>query len=636
MAFRVVSRVGWTLSAALFATILASLRHVDHVGSAALVFLALLVLVCAWRPLAGFEIAAALIPVAGFLAVRPPAQWNFAVGWAEAVACAALAGLSLDAARTAGARRVPVAVGAPAFLFGMVVVSSMIASLGVNALKLGPGFTDALRTQLVREYFVDIRGFLALHAGMLLLEGTVLFALAARLIAAPASELASRDAPDRRLRRIAAALVTGAALAAMLNVAKLWQAAARSDSVWNALIDLSRELRWNAHYADYNAAGSYFVMALLVAVGLAVLMPARRVRWGACAALVAAALWLTGSRAAYVSGVLGLAAAVLATRVRGARHGLVVAGAIGFVAVALVAMIAALAPERGNQQSALISMDVRLGMAQVGARMIASRPLFGVGLGGFTQRAGDYSPPELLAKFPVASRENAHNNFIQVAAELGLVGGVLFTALVAAALFAAARRSRDNAFLLLVTAGLLSFVVSWLGGHPLLVPEPAYVFWIFLGAAAGAALSPVHPPSRQARTAVAVCAVAIALTVPWRMGAMMDDANLEHLGIGVSPHWQVGLDDVRYREATGHATLFAPAGTGFKLRVNPRTDRVLTLEVKLDGRLANVVTVLPNTWNQLSLPARTDPASARYVRLDLRLIDADETRIWITKIEPMQ
>lgn len=629
----VLSRAGWILSAAVFATILASLRHVDYAGPVPVALLALVTLLCALRPLAGLEIVAALIPVAWFLFVR---RWNFAVGWAEAAACAAIVGLSIDAARTAGTRRVPFTVSAPAFLFGLVVVGSTIASLGVHALRLGPGFTDALWTQLVREYFVDVRGFPALHAGLLLLEGTILFALAARLVAEPAADAASVAAAGRRLRRISVTLAIGAALAAMLNLGRLFQSALRGDSFLSALVDLARQHRLNVHYADHNAAGSYFVMAALVALGLAVLMPARRAAWGACAALIAAALWLTSSRAAFVAGVLGVATVVLAERIRGARRGLVVAIAIAIVALGLAGAITALAPQRGNQQSAFLSMDVRLGMAQVGARMIATRPAFGVGLGEFTARAGEFTPPELVAKFPVASQENAHNNFIQVAAELGLVGGVLFTWVVAAALFAAMRHSRGHPFMRLVTAGLLAFVISWLGGHPLLVPEAAYIFWILLGAAAGASLPAVRPSSRQARAAVAACAVAIAVTLPWRMRAMMDDANLEHLGIGVSRHWQLGPDDARYREAIGHATLFAPTGSAFKLRVNPRTDGVLNLELKLDGRVADVVTVLPNTWNQLSLPARTQATSARYARLDLRLIGAGQTRMWITKIEPIQ
>jgi hypothetical protein len=322
--------------------------------------------------------------------------------------------------------------------------------------------------------------------------------------------------------------------------------------------------------------------------------------------------------------------------VRAARHGFIAAGVIACVALALVATIAALAPQRGNQQSPNLAVETRIGMAQVGARMIATRPVFGIGLGQFARRSGEFSPPELVAKFPVAINENAHNNFIQVAAELGLVGGILFTWLVAAALFAAARRARDDRFVLLVTAGLLAFVVSWIGGHPLLVPEPAYVFWILLGTVAGASLQSQGSWPAGAKAAVAVCAIALALTVPWRIGVVMDEAELEHVGIGVSRAWQLGPDDTRYREATGHATLFAPAGTGFKFRVNPRADRVLKLEVKLDGRVADVVTVLPNAWNDLSLPARTQPSSARYARLDLRLIDADEIRIWITKIEPVQ
>jgi O-antigen ligase len=629
----VLSRAGWILSAAVFATILASLRHVDYVGLVPVALLALLALLCALRPLAGLEIVAALIPVAWFLAAR---RWNYAVGWAEAVACAAIVGLSIDAARTAGARRVPFTVSGPALLFGLVVVGSMIASLGVHALRLGPGFTDALWTQMVREYFVDERGFPALHAGMLLLQGTLLFALAARLIAAPAAPSGSPEAAERRLRRLAANVAIGAALAAMLNVGKLVQSALRGDTFVGTLLDLSQQHRWNVHYADFNAAGSFFVMAALAALALAVAVPARRAAWAGGAVLVTAALWLTGSRAAYVAGVLGLAAALLAARVRSVRHGLAAATLTGLGAIALVAVIAALAPQRGNQQSSVLALDTRVGMAKVAAAMIATRPAFGIGLGEFPERAGEFIPPDLAAKFPVAFQENAHNNFLQIAAELGLVGGVFFTWLVAAALFVALRRSRGNPFTLLVTAGLLAFVISWLGGHPLLVPEAAYVFWILLGAAAGAALSPPRPTSRRATAAIAVCAVAIALTVPWRMRAMMDEANLEHVGIGVSLHWQLGPDDVRYREATGHATLFAPARSAFKLRVNPRADGVLKLELKLDGRVADVVTVLPNTWTQLSLPARTHAASARYARFDLRLIDGDQTRMWITKIEPIQ
>ena len=44
-----------------------------------------------------------------------------------------------------------------------------------------------------------------------------------------------------------------------------------------AFLRSSRRERLNVHYADSNAAGSYFVMVLFVAIGLA-LRPKRR-RW---------------------------------------------------------------------------------------------------------------------------------------------------------------------------------------------------------------------------------------------------------------------------------------------------------------------------------------------------------------------
>jgi len=68
-----LGRAGWILSAALFATILSSLVHLDYVGVVPEAVVALLVIVCALRPDAGLQIACALIPVAGFLATR---RWS--------------------------------------------------------------------------------------------------------------------------------------------------------------------------------------------------------------------------------------------------------------------------------------------------------------------------------------------------------------------------------------------------------------------------------------------------------------------------------------------------------------------------------------------------------------------------------
>jgi len=269
--------------------------------------------------------------------------------------------------------------------------------------------------------------------------------------------------------------------------------------------------------------------------------------------------------------------------------------------------------------------------------MIVSRPGFGVGLGGFRQRSAEYSSPELIAKFPVvASGENSHNNFIQVAAELGVAAGVLFIWLITAALVAIGRRAviTRESFLLLTLASLVAFVLTWLGGHPLIIPEPGYVFWTMFGAATGSAAATIEPTRSRVRWLLPIGLIAIALTLPWRLRATQQHADLEHVGVGVSRNWQTSPDGVRYREAPGYARLFVLAGSGFELSVYPLTDGLSRLELKLDGRVADVVWLAPREWNHLTVPPRTVVPSARYATIDLRLVDADEAALWITKVQP--
>jgi O-antigen ligase len=58
--------------------------------------------------------------------------------------------------------------------------------------------------------------------------------------------------------------------------------------------------------------------------------------------------------------------------------------------------------------------------------MLAAHPGFGVGLGQFQPTSRGMLSAELARAYPVG--ENAHNNFVQIAAELGLVGGCAIAA----------------------------------------------------------------------------------------------------------------------------------------------------------------------------------------------------------------
>lgn len=620
-----LGRAGWAISAAAFLVVASAVLHADHTGWVPAVLLLFVIAICAWRPVSGLEIVAAVLPVSSFLMQR---QWNGTVSWAEVTACAAIGGLSIDAARRPRSGRVPVAAAVPALLFGLVVCTAIVASLSLKSLTLGPAFGADVLTEVTRDYFVDLAEYPGLHAGLLLLEGVLLFVLAARVTSARHSAML----------RIAASAAAGAVLAGLINVARLIQAAVRGDTPLAALVTLTRTLRWNVEYGDFNAAGSYFVMALFLALALAISLHHRR-RWTAGAIVIATALWLTGSRAAYIAGILA-AAAALAIRwtARERRRGLV-AGAVGIALIAGATLVAFASPKRGNQGSSETAIDIRFGMALAGVRMIEARPLFGVGLAEFHQRSGEFVSQKLLTEFPVSLHENAHNNFLQVAAELGLMGGVTFAWLVAAGLFIVTRQARRavdrDPAPLIVAAAIASFVMTWLAGHPLLIPEAACVFWIVFGAAVGttAVVDGSTPTHRGPWWIAAVIAVAIALTTPLRVRAMTDDAELEHVGVGVSM-WQSSPDGIRYRSAEGQATIFVPAALGFEVSINPQSDRPVRVELRLDGRLADIVSLAPHRWNDLRLPARRRPERSRYSPLELRVENGENLEIWITKVQP--
>jgi O-antigen ligase len=616
-----LTRAGWLASAALFATLVASILRVHFAGPLPFALLAAVAVVCAVRPAWGLPAVTALLPVAWFGASR---FWNAQAAWAEALACAALAGLAFDACRPRPS--VPRPIAAPAAVLAAIVAASLAASLSVLGLRGGPPFWRGFAHTMTHGYYVD-HSLIAVHAGLLLLEGTLLFAHAARLGTQPAL-----------LRRVCAATALGSAAAAACTFERLAEAASRAPSFWPALVDLAGRLRWNVHYDDVNAAGSYFALALLAGAGLAATSAGwRRAIWTVCTLMAATALWLTSSRIALLAAPAAVAAAlILPLAIRSRRQAVQATLAVAGVCLAL-AVLSIFLPQRGIQKSSLLAADIRLGLIETGLEMMRAHPTYGIGLGEFQQRSGEFSSPELIAKFPAAVHENAHNNVVQIAAETGVAGGLAFVWTIGVAVLAVGWRAtatRDR-LLQFVFAALAAFVLTALAGHPLLIPEAAFGFWILAGAAGGAAFGDrvAEPRSRRRTVLVAAALLLVAITLPLRIRAAARGADLDHIGIGVSP-WHVSPDGIRYREAVGHATLFVPS-SAYKFSVNPRTRDAIRLEVSVDGRTANVLMLTPGGWTDIVVRARTTQGDARFRRMDLRTIDNEDAAIWVTKDEPV-
>ena len=76
--------------------------------------------------------------------------------------------------------------------------------------------------------------------------------------------------------------------------------------------------------------------------------------------------------------------------------------------------------------SSLAALRIRVEMVGVGMRMLAAHPGFGVGLAQFRSASRGQLSAELATVYPLG--ENAHNNFVQIVAEFGVVGGCAIAA----------------------------------------------------------------------------------------------------------------------------------------------------------------------------------------------------------------
>jgi O-antigen ligase len=616
------------LAAAVFLTLLFSLARLDPIPRVILAAVFALVPLSAVKPHAGLLVLATMTPFAAWMG----RHWNGSVSWPETLVVAFCAGYcARRVVRRPGARDL---LDAPWLLAVSLVVASLAVHFLIDAWRFGGSPTRAELWQLVTfGYFISAASSDPVGAAMRLIESLLLFRAAATM---------SRETPAFA-PRLASWVVCGATAAAGLNLLRLCEGAARFEAPLGAFAHLFLTERVNVHYGDLNAAGSYFVMALFAAIGLT--MRRKGLPWLISVLLIGCSVWMTGSRMAVMAGMLAmvLPAGGRAWRIRrgGVRNTTLAAATL---LLALLAAVAAYAiPERGNQRSAVTAAHVRWELARTSLRMTASNPSFGVGIGRFYSRSGEFSSPELLESFPPAIHENAHNNFLQILAELGVVGfAVVMWLLWSAARYGRRLLSADlhEPLRWSLVTGLLAFVLSWLGGHPLLINEPAFAFWLLLGTVAGWGASLESPRGRVRLRAWVVPAATlfIAVSVPVRADRQKADFNLEHRGVGLST-WHDAIDGVRYRLAGSTSSVFLP--TDAQMVVLPLraagTAADVRLELRLDGRPADIVIVPSDRWHYLRLALPRDRDAPRFRRLDLQVANpppGEGSVLMIGKVEP--
>ena len=341
--------------------------------------------------------------------------------------------------------------------------------------------------------------------------------------------------------RLVLMTLAGATAAALLTITSAASELIGSGDWPSGLVDVLLRRRWTVHVGDINAAGSYFAMLLPVAAGVASTCRGRHRLWLLPGGLaIGLALWMTGSRAAQV-GLLAVLFLLVISRLvvtRSPRERSLMLGTVVLVPAAAIAVTlwlsggpARITPERGFvQMNVTEAVKDRLLFARGSVEMWASRPVFGVGIGQYSLWSAHYFPPALLQRH---LRENAHNYVLQVFAELGAVGLVLFLwalGLATRPLARVALRDSFDPLRLGLVAGLGAFMVSTLGGQPFLVAPVVYSFWLLLGVAA----TSHHTPT----------ALDTGTSASWRPALASPDRATTPGTFAVAPHtrvWVLGL-----------------------------------------------------------------------------------------------
>lgn len=557
-----------------------------------------------WRPTTAILILVGLGPVVTALSILTHADQT-GIHFTEALVLAFIGGTCLRRVVTPAApSAAPYVVWPAVLLIAAALASAFVQEPAIAAEQQPAVGAWAYSRVFLRDYFVLHNN---LTTAIELVEGLLLVLLAADLFA------------RHPLHRPAALrmLIAGATGAAALNVVRLLMAALRQPDALRALREYAVNARISAQYSDWNAAGSYFAMVLVIACAFAL---HRRFAYAAPAVVIAAALWLTGSRTAIAAVmVVALIATVVVLRPTNRRR-----AALFTVVIALLA-IAAVAGWRyypaARNDSPAFSLTTRVPLWRAGVRMMATDPLFGVGVGRFYDLSPSYAAPVLAVIW--RARENAHNNFVQTLAELGVPGLIFFILIVGGAWFRAARAARTHHDWSLPSA-VGTYLLTCLTGHPLLVLEAAFPFWIVVGMAAAHGPAATHPRRRWPAIAAACVIAGYAISVPARATTALKNADRENTAVGLSKWQREG--DVRFRWADSRSSFYyAASGRSIRIPLRPGPDAPADIVVRVffDGQEADRVRLQTGEdWRMVRIVRPRQGSDAAFFRIDLEVVDA--------------
>jgi O-antigen ligase len=482
------------------------------------------------RPGYGLVFVAAIVPLGDILGpllqMPPPAR-------AESLIVAFIAGwlASPNAGGTYDRPCVPDNVANAMFVFACVVLAS-IAATALQVRQANSPYFHAIWTAVANSYLWTDDAIGA-HAAGSLLEGIALIAAA--------SEIVIRD--SRYRFRVPIVLVASAVVA---SVASGLLAIGVAPFATLNRVQADGLPRYSAAMSDLNAAGSSYLLTIGLTFGIAASVRRLRMIWLLPLIAIIGGVLLTRSRTAVVAGVVVLCGIGLVWMVR-STSGTSKAIAAAVLAAVLVGAVA-LTLTRSSQSS----LAMRGGFTRASLTMIAARPVLGIGIGRYYRMSMLALPPPLAWSY---GQENAHDYFLQIAAELGIVGAAAFLWMMTAVLVPPLRsmwRNEARWSMTAFTVAAVAYLLTAVGGHPFLVAEAAIPFWIVLGILAGEQRTSTAQTALPRTVAIAIGCVLL-VAAPFHPGEPRLHLPPEQEGFGPV---QTDERGVAFREASDYASLF--------------------------------------------------------------------------------
>lgn len=283
---------------------------------------------------------------------------------------------------------------------------------------------------------------------------------------------------------------------------------------------------WRAISGNYDPFGPYFnrdhaasvlVMAAFCGIGLLWDAWANRGRASGRSEMIDLA-----ARQSLVACGLGLIlAGLLKTQSRGAVGALIMSGAVTAlwgtfaagrrmywpalcVGIALTALCFSPLADRLTPQRLESAMHFRMALYSAAIELIADFPWLGVGLGAFGHAYHPYRPVGVDGFV-----EHAHNDWLQLSAETGILGAGIFAAGVAVYLSGRVRRTSSAPLTLALLGAAGGFIIHSACDFNLQIPANAMLFFFIVAGLGGLSSARSESGSRGPRWAIpAVIAVA--------------------------------------------------------------------------------------------------------------------------------